>query len=72
MKQGRFADAEREFRAASDVLPREAAIQYHLGLVAHQQGRTVEASSAFKRALLLDPQFEEAASARKLIQELGG
>jgi len=71
-KQGRLADAEREFRAASDALPRAAAIQYHLGLVAQQQGRTVEASSALKRALLLNPQFDEAPSARKLIQELGG
>ncbi len=47
-------------------------VQYHLGLVDQKQGRTAEASSAFKRALLLDPNFEYATTARKLAQELGG
>jgi len=71
-KQGKLAEAEQQFRAASDLLPNEAAIQYHLGLVAHRQGRAVEASTALKRALLLNPNFEEAAAAQKLIKEMGG
>ena len=71
-QQGNLAEAEKQFRAAGDLLPREATIQYHLGLVAHRQGRSVEASSALKRALLINPEFAEAAAARKLIKELGG
>ena len=71
-QQGKLAEAEQQFRAAADILPREAAIQYHLGLVAHKQGRAVEATTALKRALLLNASFDEAAAARKLIQELGG
>jgi Tfp pilus assembly protein PilF len=47
-------------------------IQYHLGLVAQKQGRNIEAVTALKRALLLDPGFEEAAAAQKLVKELGG
>jgi Tfp pilus assembly protein PilF len=71
-KQGNLPEAERQFQGASDLAPQEAAIPYHLGLVAHKQGRAVEASTALKRALLLNPNFEDAAAARKLIQELGG
>jgi len=71
-QQGKLDDAEAQFKQASEVLPKEAVVQYHLGLVAYKQGKKVEASSAFKRALLLNANFEEAASARKLIQEVGG
>jgi Tfp pilus assembly protein PilF len=71
-KQGKLAEAEQQFRAAADLLPKEAAIQYHLGLVAHRQGRAMEASTALKRALLLNPEFEDATAARKLVKELGG
>jgi tetratricopeptide (TPR) repeat protein len=70
-QQGKFAEAERQFRLASDLLPNEAMVQYHLGLVAHKQGRAVEAVSAWKRALLINPQFEEAASAQKMIRAAG-
>ncbi len=70
--QGKLPEAEQQLRAASDILPNAAVIQYHLGLVDQKQGRTSEASSAFKRALLLDPNFEYATTARKLAQELGG
>jgi tetratricopeptide (TPR) repeat protein len=71
-KQAKLAEAEKQFRAASDILPNEATIQYHLGLVAHRQGRAADASTALKRALLINPNFEDAATARKLLQELGG
>ena len=71
-KQGKLVEAEQQFRAASDMLPTEAAIQYHLGLVAQKQGRSVEATTAFKRTLLLNPNFDEAATVQKLIQQLGG
>jgi Flp pilus assembly protein TadD len=72
LHQGKFTEAEQQFRLAVDLLPNEAMAQYHLGLVAHKQGRTVEAMSALKRALLLNPQFDEAAAAQKLLHELGG
>ena len=71
-KQDTLPEAEKHFRAAGEILPNEAAIQYHLGLVAHRQGRTADASAALKRALLINPNFEDAATARKLLQELGG
>jgi tetratricopeptide (TPR) repeat protein len=71
-KQDKLAEAEKQFRAAGEILPNEAAIQYHLGLVAHRQGRTADASAALKRALLINPNFEDAVTARKLLQELGG
>ena len=70
--QGKYAEAEKQFRSASEALPRVAVIQYHLGLVAHKQGRTVEAVTALKRALLMEPNFEEAAAARKLVAGAGG
>jgi Tfp pilus assembly protein PilF len=57
---------------AVDLLPNEAMVQYHLGLVAHKQGRTVEAMSALKRSLLINPTFDEATAAEKLLRELGG
>jgi len=41
-------------------------------LVAHKQGRPVEAASALKRALLINPRFDEAAAAQNLLKELGG
>jgi tetratricopeptide (TPR) repeat protein len=69
---GNLFEAERQLRAASNLLPAEAAIQYHLGLVAKKQGRRVEASTALKRALLLNPNFEGADNARKLIGEMEG
>jgi tetratricopeptide (TPR) repeat protein len=71
-QQGKLTEAEQQFRAAVDILPNEAMVQYHLGLVAHKQGRPVDAMSALKRALLLNPEFEEAAAAQKLLRELGG
>jgi len=71
-QQGKYGDAEKQFKAAGDLLPRVAVIHYHLGLTAQKQGRLVEALSSLKRALLLEPNLEEAAAARKLIQELGG
>jgi Flp pilus assembly protein TadD len=71
-QQGKFAEAEQQFRLASELLPNEAMVQYHLGMVARKQGRMIEATSALKRALLLNPQFDEAAAAQRLLHELGG
>jgi Tfp pilus assembly protein PilF len=71
-QQGNYSEAEKRFKEASQSLPQSAAIQYHLGLVAHRQGRNAEAITALRRALLLEPGFDEAAAARRLIQELGG
>jgi predicted Zn-dependent protease len=70
--QGRLNEAEQQFRVASDLLPNEAMIQYHLGLVARKQGKTTDAVTALKRALLINSQFEEAAPAKKMLRELGG
>ena len=70
-RQGSLIEAEQAFRAARDLLPGDASIQYHLGLMAYKQGRRAEALSAFKRALLLDPDFPDAAATRRLIEELG-
>jgi tetratricopeptide (TPR) repeat protein len=71
-QQGNLTAAEQQFQLAVELLPKEAMAQYHLGLVAHKQGRTVEAMSALKRALLINPQFDEAAAAQKLLREMGG
>ncbi len=71
-QQGKYAEAEEHFRAASTLLPAAAIPQYHLGLAAYKQGRREGASMSLKRALLLDPGFDGAEGARKLIGELGG
>ena len=72
MRQGQLTEAEQQFRLAVDLLPNEAMVHYHLGMVAHKQGRALEAMGALKRALLVNPQFDEAAAAQKLLRELGG
>ena len=46
-------------------------IQYHLGLTYHRMGRRDEAANWLRRSLQ-DPRLAEAATARKLLQELGG
>jgi tetratricopeptide (TPR) repeat protein len=48
--------------------PVQAAYQHHLGLVLRALGRNAEAASAFERALDLDPNFSEAAEARRELE----
>ena len=44
--------------------------QYHLGMVYVKLGKTVEAKQALQKALTLDPQFSEAASAKQTLAQL--
>ncbi len=71
-RQGKLDQAEARLKEALRVLPHEASILYHLGLVAHAQGRNDEAITAIQRALLSNPDFDEAHEARLLLKQLSG
>lgn len=51
MAEGRYADAEREFRAGLEVEPRAAMLRFNLGLALHLQRRFPEAIVLFEQAL---------------------
>ena len=60
--QGRFAEAEREYRDAMRLKPYEAMARgrlYYLGLTLEQHGKLAEAESMYREVLRLDPGFRE-------------
>ena len=54
-KQGKFAEAEREFLLAAALNPESSQIQNNLGLVLKTQGRDGEAESRYREALRINP-----------------
>ncbi|MHB8773168.1 MAG: tetratricopeptide repeat protein [Syntrophales bacterium] len=55
LKQGRFADAIREFQTALDLKPDQAQPHYNLGMAYQKQGRLDDAIKEYQTALDLDP-----------------
>jgi Flp pilus assembly protein TadD/predicted AlkP superfamily phosphohydrolase/phosphomutase len=51
MAEGKYAEAESEFRAALQVAPKHSAVLVNLALVLRLQGRTEEAASVLRSAL---------------------
>lgn len=57
---GRLEEAENQLRWAEQLDPRDPSIAYDLGAVLWRRGDYVQAALAFRRALLVDPTFDEA------------
>src|ERR1700675_1382327 len=70
-RAGRLVDAERLYRLACDIDPKNARAFHLLGVVAHQLGRS-DAASLVGRAVMLDPDFAEAHNDRGVILVANG
>jgi len=60
LEQQRFADAERQFRAALIIREESAEAHNNLGVALASTGRIDEAAVHFNRAVALDPGFSQA------------
>ena len=60
MRDGRLAEAEMQFRAASDTDPTNAEAQNNLGSLYVRQGKTSEAIALFQKAIEDDPKYAKA------------
>jgi tetratricopeptide (TPR) repeat protein len=55
MSRGNYADAEKYFRKAMQLVPRYAYLYVNLGIVEDATGRPIEAQTDFQKAIMLDP-----------------
>ena len=66
---GRFAEAERIFRAVLRREPRNAAAYNNLGIALSNQGKLEEAIAAYAQAIVLKPDLSDAQSNLRAAQE---
>ena len=59
LQQGDSTAALREFLEAEKLNPKDAQIQYALGLALNAKGRYLEALDHYRQALVLDPKYTE-------------
>ncbi len=59
-EQGKFADAAEQFRTATVYLPTNALAQNYLGLALQSSSQPTDATSAYQKALALNPNLVEA------------
>jgi Flp pilus assembly protein TadD len=59
-------------RDSVEKAPKNPAYQYHLGLAYAKSGNKEEARKALEQALQLDPKFQGAADAQRVLAELKG
>jgi tetratricopeptide (TPR) repeat protein len=71
-KSGRWDEAAVSLRRAVDLAPDDALKRYLLGVVEADRGEREPALRELQAALRLDPGFERAESARRLLDELDG
>jgi len=64
--------AAERLEAALKLSPENPVALYHLGTVQYKLGDSEGAQESVKRALKIDPAFEEAAQARRLLAEIEG
>jgi putative PEP-CTERM system TPR-repeat lipoprotein len=69
LKNGRKDEAVRHLEKAVTLLPNDPTVAYHLGLAYRESGKREQAAKSFATALTLG-EFAEAATARKLLNEL--
>jgi tetratricopeptide (TPR) repeat protein len=69
-KKGLATLAIPAFRESVDKAPKVAAYQYHLGLAYAKNGNKEEARKALEQALALDPKFDGAADAHRVLGTL--
>ncbi len=55
LAEGRYAEAETEYRILSELSPRTAEVQARLGLICFQQGKFADAVAPLREALRLKP-----------------
>jgi len=58
------------FRRAVENEPKNPAFQYHLGFAYARQGDTLKAKSQLETALRLNPEFKDAAEAKRLLANI--
>ena len=58
MREGRYADAEKEFRAAIGLAPQDADLHFNLGFTLGQEGDQDGAIAEYHEALRLNPNHE--------------
>ena len=63
LQNGDSTSALREFLEAEKLNPKDAQIQFALGMALNAKGRYLEALDHYKQALVLDPKFTEAHNA---------
>ncbi len=68
LAKGKLAEAENRFRKVVRLMPREHSAWYHLGLSLACQDRPAEATTAYERAIAIDPLYLPAR--RNLASEL--
>ncbi len=69
-KKDRYQEAAASFREALARAPDTASYHYHLGLALAKAGDAPGAKAAFEKALAVDPNFPDAAAARKALGTL--
>ncbi|MCA1916975.1 tetratricopeptide repeat protein [Methanospirillum hungatei] len=57
--EGRYADAEMACRKAHALMPDDAEVLAHLGMILHKSGRTADAQDVYQRSVRIDPAFGE-------------
>ncbi|MFF3936331.1 tetratricopeptide repeat protein [Streptomyces phaeofaciens] len=57
---GDLEGAARTYRRVLELDPRNKFAWYNLGVIAHDDGRTAEARSAYEKSLKIDPSFQAA------------
>ena len=60
LREGRYREAEAEFREAASKNPSSPTVHNNLGLAAMELGRAKDAEASFRRALQLDPNYVNA------------
>jgi tetratricopeptide (TPR) repeat protein len=70
--RGDLDSAIAAFRTATEGKPPQAEHHYRLGLALDQKGRKPEAIAALKQALAINPEFANAADARRRLSQLAG
>jgi tetratricopeptide (TPR) repeat protein len=69
-KKGLYDSAIREFGDSLEKMPDNATLHYHLGLAYIKKEKEDLAKAQLEKALQLNPKFEGAEEAQKLLSEL--
>ena len=69
-KRGIYKEAIDKFKAAVIFTPNQPTIHYHLGMAYYKTDQKEEALKELNKALTINPNFPEAASAKEIIDQL--
>ena len=71
-KKGLYDSAISEFSDALEKKPEEPMVNYHMGLARYKKGDISKAKSALEQALSLNPEFDGADDAKRILKEIEG